>query len=307
MRVFVAGGTGVIGRRAVDLLVAAGDEVTAVSRSSDSDDRLRAAGATPVRVSLFDAPAVRAAVDGSEAVVNLATSIPPMSRLAWRRAWADNDRLRTEAPRNLVDAALATGAPRYVQESVTFLYADHGDRWIDETGTVAADGPTATAVDAEDQAARFTAGGGTGVSLRFAQFVAGDSGHLRDLLPIIERGWLPLVGDHDGYESYVDADDAAAAVLAALDAPAGVYNVAEDDPATRREHATALSEALGRPVRLPPAVLGALPPLRVKARSQRVSNRRLVQLGTWSPRRPGMRDRWSTLVPELRAAAAGRH
>lgn len=304
MRVFVAGGTGVLGRRTVDRLVAAGHEVSAVSRWPDRDDLLRSAGATPVRVSLFDGRATRAAVDGHDAVVNIATSIPPLRRAAWRRAWRTNDRLRSEASRNLVDAALAAGASSYVQESVGFLYADAGERWIDESAPVAPEGPTATAVDAEEQAERFTAAGGTGVSLRFAEFVAGDSGHFLELLPFLERGWLPLVGDHGGYQSFVDADDAAAAVVAALDAPAGVYNVAEDHPATRRDHAAALSEVLGRPVRLPPAILGSLPPLRVKARSQRVSNRRLQELTAWATGRPSMRERWSTLLPELRSGAA---
>ncbi|MBW3658116.1 MAG: NAD(P)-dependent oxidoreductase [Actinobacteria bacterium] len=303
MRVFVAGATGVLGRRVVEQLVAAGHVVTAVSRTADRDGLLRAAGATPVRVALFDPSAVRAAVAGHDAVVNVATSIPPLSRAAWRRAWRTNDRLRTEASRTLVDAAIATGASRYVQESVGFLYADAGGRWIDESAPLAPEGPTATAVDAEAEAARFTAAGGTGVALRFAEFVAGDSGHFRELLPFLERGWLPLVGDHDGYQSFVDADDAAAAVVAALDAPAGVYNVAEDDPAPRHEHAAALSDVLDRPVRLPPAIVGSLPPLRVKARSQRISNRRLQERTGWSPRRPSMAERWTTLLPELRSGA----
>ncbi|MBW3620000.1 MAG: NAD(P)-dependent oxidoreductase, partial [Actinobacteria bacterium] len=115
------------------------------------------------------------------------------------------------ASRHLVDAALAAGASRYVQESVGFLYADGDDRWIDESAPVDAVRPTGTALDAEAEASRFASQGGTGVSLRFAEFVAGDSGHLRDLLPFLERGWLPLVGDPAGYPPYVEVDDAAAA------------------------------------------------------------------------------------------------
>lgn len=303
MRVFVAGATGVLGRRVVDRLVADDHEVTAVSRSPGKDDRLRRSGAAPVRLDLFDSAAVAVAVAGHDAVLNLATAIPPVDRMALRRAWHDNDRLRSEASRVLVDAALSAGAGRYVQESITFLYADQGDRWIDESGPVDAAGVTATAGEAEAQAARFTSAGGVGVALRFAQFVASDSSHLRDLLPIIERGWLPLVGDHDGYESYVDADDAAAAVVAALDAPAGVYNVADDEPLTRREHAAVVSEAVGRPVRLPPSIVGALPPLRVKARSQRIVNRSLTTAVSWRPRRASMREGWPAVLSAVREEA----
>jgi uncharacterized protein YbjT (DUF2867 family) len=133
MRIFIAGATGVIGRRAVDEAVAAGHEVTAVARSRAKADRLRAAGATPIQVDLFHPDGVRAAVDGHDAVVNLATRIPPLGRMVFEASWADNDRLRREASRVLVDAALATGASRYVQESVWLLYADGGDRWLDES------------------------------------------------------------------------------------------------------------------------------------------------------------------------------
>lgn len=299
MRTFIAGATGVIGRRAVDQFVAAGHEVTAVARTRDKADRVRAAGGTPVRVDLFDPDDVRAAVEGHDAVVNLATRIPPLSRMAFKAAWADNDRLRREGSRILVDAALATGASRYVQESVWLLYADGGDRWLDESAPVEAATMTASALAAEEQAARFTGGGGRGVALRFAQFVAPDSGHFRDLLPILERGWFPLVGDHDGYTSYVDADDAAAAVVAALDAPAGLYNVADDDPLTRAEHAAVLSDALGRAVRLPPAVVGSLPRLRLQARSQRVSNARFREVTPWAPRCASMRQGWPAVLAAL--------
>jgi nucleoside-diphosphate-sugar epimerase len=159
---------------------------------------------------------------------------------------------------------------------------------------------TASALAAEEQAARFTDGGARGVTLRFGQFVAPDSGHLQDLLPILERGWLPLVGDHDGYATYLDADDAAAAVVAALDAPAGLYNVVDDEPLTRAEHAAVVSDAFGHAVRLPPAVVGPLPRLRLQARSQRVSNARFREVTSWAPRCASMRQGWPAVLAALR-------
>src|SRR5690242_528809 len=122
MRIFVAGATGILGRRAVADLVAAGHSVTAVVRSDAKADVARALGAEPVRVSLFDPEALRAAVAGHDAVCNLATHIPPLSRAADPRAWNENNRIRSEASGNLVDAALAAGASVYVQESIAFLY-----------------------------------------------------------------------------------------------------------------------------------------------------------------------------------------
>ncbi len=277
--------------------------MTGVARTDAKADQLRAAGATPVRVDLFDAHAVRAAVEGHDAVCNLATHIPPTAKMAFARAWATNDRLRAEASRNLVDAALAAGASRYVQESIALLYADAGDAWVDEDAPIEPSTFLESALVAEEQAARFTAGGGTGVVLRFGQFVSADSDHLQTMLPMLERGVLPLVGDHDGYVSYVHADDAAAAVVAALDAPAGRYNVAEDDPMTRAEHAAVLADVLGRSIHLPPQVVGSLPRVKVQGRSLRIANRRLRDATTWAPRAASMREVWPGLVTALREAA----
>lgn len=300
MRVFITGATGVLGRRSVRGLLAAGHEISAVARSEEKAAELRLVGASPVAVDLFDPEELGRAVAGHQAVVNLATSIPPTSGMARRAAWKDNDELRTLASRNLVDAALDADVERFVQESVTFQYADGGPDWLDEAARVEPVGVTASAAEAEAQVARFNASGGTGSVLRFAQFVAPESLHLHEMLPIIERGWLPLVGDADGYESYVHADDAAAAVVAALGAPVGVYNVSDDDPLTRREHAAVVAAVMGRPVRLPPALVGRIPALRIKARSQRISNRRLQEVSPWSPRSASMTRGWPVLLATLR-------
>src|SRR5690349_1799280 len=117
MKVFVAGGTGVVGRRAVERLVEAGHDVSVIARSDEKAALVVSLGATPARVSLFDAPALTEAVAGHEVVVNLATHIPPLTRAGLMSSWQENNRIRTEGARNLADAALAAGASRYVQES----------------------------------------------------------------------------------------------------------------------------------------------------------------------------------------------
>jgi nucleoside-diphosphate-sugar epimerase len=298
MRIFVAGATGVIGRRTVDQLIAAGHDVTAVARTEEKAARLWDQGARPVMVDLFDADAVDRAVQGHEAVVNLATHIPPASRAAFRRAWRENNRLRTEASRHLAGAAAHAGAEVLVQESISLLYADGGDDWLGEGAPVVPTVFTRSAVEAERQARAFsaTAPGGRAVVLRFAQFVAPESGHIQQLLGLARRGILPLVGDPEGYESCIDADDAARAVVAALDCPSGTYNVAEDAPMTRQEHAAVFAEALGRPVRLPPGWLGRIPRLDHVARSRRVANRTLRDATGWAPVHGNMTSVWPSLL-----------
>ena len=307
MRVFVAGGTGVIGRRAVEQLVAAGHEVTAVARTEEKAAALRAQGAQPVTVDLFDAEAVKAAAAGHQAVVNLATAIPPSSRTALRPAWRENDRLRTEASQHLARAAVAAGAEVFVQESVALLYADGGNAWLAEDAPVAATAQTRSALAAEGHAAAFTgeSEGGRGVALRFASFVADDSGFVQQFLAMARHGVLPLLGRPDGYESFIHIDDAARAVVAALDCPPGVYNVAEDVPATRQEHAEAFAAALGRPVALLPGWTGRMLRLDVLARSRREANGRLREAAAWSPEHPEIRSVWASLLEgsDVRARA----
>ena len=166
MKVFVTGGTGVVGTRAIPALVADGHEVTALARSTEKAASVRALGATPVEVDLFDADAVKAAVVGHDAVANLATSIPPLWKAAGKNAWDLNDRIRREGSAILVDAALAAGADRFVQESIAFPYVDNGDGWIDEDHAIDNTlGPFRGSGVAEAQAARFTTEGGVGVVL----------------------------------------------------------------------------------------------------------------------------------------------
>ncbi|HJR26137.1 MAG TPA: NAD-dependent epimerase/dehydratase family protein, partial [Acidimicrobiales bacterium] len=248
MKVFVTGGTGVVGTRAIPALVAAGHEVTAVARSADKAALVRELGGRPVEADLFDADAVKDAVAGHDAIANLATSIPPLSRASRPKAWEANERIRRVASRLLVDAALATGATHVVQESIAFPYVDNGDRWIDEDHPVDhALGPFGGAGVAEGETARFTEAGGTGVVLRFAQFYAAEATHTVAFNRAVRWFRLnPFFGDPDAYTSFVHADDAGSAVAAALRAPAGIYNVVDDEPMTRAEAGQVVAAANGR-------------------------------------------------------------
>lgn len=301
MKVFVTGGTGAIGRPTLPLLVAAGHDVTAVARSAEKRAQVDAAGAASVEVDLFDPGAVERAVDGHDAVVNLATNIPPVTRATRASAWEVNDRLRREASRNLVDAALEGGASRIVQESITFSYPDSGDRWIDaESATPAPSAVVASALEAEANVERFTAAGRAGVVLRFGTFYGPGLHHTTTFLRWARRGVVYSGGDPDGYMSSIHVDDAAAAVVAALDAPPGVYDVVDDEPVTRREHAAILAQAAGRSrYVVAPGRLARVGGRTIEAilRSQRVSNRRFREATGWQPR-------WRSVREGLPAVAA---
>jgi len=299
MRVFVAGSTGVIGRRAVAALVAAGHDVTAVVRSPAKAEFARSLGATPVEVSLFDPDALRAAAAGHDAVCNLATHIPPLTKAATASAWAENSRIRSEGSRNLAEAARAVGAAVYVQESIAFLYGEHGSDVIDAERTPIQDTRFTEPVRAAEAACRqFAAAAGRGVVLRFGIFRAPDSEQTLTTMRSARRGIAIEPGRPDGWFPAIDAGDAAAAVVAALDAPSGTYDVVDDAPLARKDSNAALAAAVGRrrlwAIPSSKKVVGPL------ADSQRVSNARFKAVTNWSPRVRSLRQGWP-----LTARAAG--
>ena len=288
MKIYLSGATGVIGRRALPALLAAGHDVTAVARSDEKAAALDAAGATPSQIDLFDSDAVTAAVAGHEAVVHLATNIPTGADVAVKRGWRTNDRLRTEAASNLRAAAIATDAQRFVQESITFPYLPNGDDWIDETHPCDYFWGNESSKQAEEGCGAFTEAGGTGVVLRFGLFFAPDSAHVQTYVAAAKKGLWSVTGADDTRISWVHVDDAAGAVVAALDTPAGIYNVAEPEPLPRADHRLALAEAVDRN-RLrgvPAAVQRALGAgVETVSRAHRISSAALSEATGWEATR----------------------
>ncbi len=285
----MAGATGVAGRRAVRNLVAAGLDVSGVARSSSKATLLQSLGASPVEVDLFDISEVQQAVKDHDVIVNLATSIPTSAaRMGMRRAWKENDRIRREVSRNLVEAALATSAECLVQESIAFMYEDRKDDWIDENVSIELAPHVYSALEAEGQARRFTDGGGRGIVLRFGQFYAADAPHTVTMVKVARRGISPFVGPRSAYLPLLHADDIATAVVAALQAPSGIYNVSDDEPLRRHELAAVLAEALDkRKLRnLPYGWMKLSEITKMYLRSQRASNRRFKEATGWTPVHP---------------------
>ena len=243
-----------------------------------------------------------AAVAGHDVVCNLATSIPLGDRANDPEAWEDNDRIRRDASRNLVHAALGAGVSRYLQESIVFVYADGGERFLDEAAEVAPSSVTSAALVAEAEAARFAEHGAAGVALRFGQFYGFDSGHTVRAIDAALAGRPVELGDEAAYRSSVSTDDAASAVVAALRAPSGVYNVVDDRPLRRGEYVDALATALGVPSPAKRSVTVELPePFTVMLRSQRVSNQRFKEATGWQPRFPSAWEGWAAVIAAWRA------
>jgi len=298
MKVFLTGATGAIGPATVRGLVSAGHEVRAVARGDAKAALVRELGAEPVAVDLFDADAVRSAVAGSDAVLHLATNVPPIKKAAKASAWATHNALRTTATEHLVTAARENGTRTFVKESVSFVYPDRGGAWIDED--VAADesiGMLRPTLEGERIALGFAGDDGTAVVLRFGLFYGPHTRTTEEALRMARWRVSTVAGRRDGYMSSLHTDDAASAVVAALDAPTGIYNVCDDEPLIRRDYLDAFRRAFGLPkLLLAPAWLLRLVggrASRVVTASQRCSNRRFRDATGWVPAFPSAREGWA--------------
>jgi nucleoside-diphosphate-sugar epimerase len=303
MRIFLAGATGVVGRRAIPLLVQAGHDVTALGRTPDKCALIERLGAVPIQLDLFDARGVRDGVAGHDVVINVATHIPPPGlRMMLRSAWRENDRIRSTGSRILADAARAGGATLFVQESFAPIYEDGADRWIDEDSPIRPAKYNRSVADAERSAAWFNEQGGEGVVLRFAAFYGPDAAQVLELVRSVRNGRAMLPGRPEGFFSSIAHDDAATAVVAALSLPAGTYNVTDDDPVTRREYVDTLAQTLGvPPPKLPPPWLTRLGGSLADTigRSLRISNKKLRNAAGWTPQYRSVRQGWPAVVAAL--------
>lgn len=300
MKVFVTGGTGVLGGSAIRALLADGHDVVAAARGADKARALETVGVTPVHVRIFDTRAMTGALRGFDAVCNLATSIP-VGRAGMRPgAWRVNDRLRIEGSRAVACAAEEAGIRRLVQESVSFLYADGGDRWITETSPLSVTGALEPAAVAETNALGFAAACREAVVLRFGNLVGPDAA-TRWLLARARAGRPIGIGAADDWAHVVHPEDAGSAVAAALQAPGGVYNVGAD-PVRRGAMQAVFAEMVDRDqvANLSKIVvrLGGerLEPL---TRSHRVSSTKLHEMTGWKPARPVFQADW-VKVPSTR-------
>jgi nucleoside-diphosphate-sugar epimerase len=262
VKVFVAGATGVIGRRLVPMLVERGHEVTAMTRSPEKADQIRAMGATPAIRDVFDAEGLRAemASVAPEVVVHELTDLPAdVDPRKAAQQLAGNDRIREEGTRNLVDAALAAGARRMVAQSISFVYRMDGTLKT-EDDPLFEDAPfpwsrSVQAVHALEDAVTKTEGL-EGIVLRYGFFYGPGSSYAPGgyYAREVGRRRFPIVGRGSGVFSFIHVDDAAAATMAAVEqGKPGIYNVVDDEPAPLREWLPVYAEALGakQPRRVP--------------------------------------------------------
>jgi nucleoside-diphosphate-sugar epimerase len=312
MKVLVAGATGAIGRRLVPLLVQAGHDVTGMTRRPERRAEIAAAGATPALADALDADQVASLVAAvePEVIVHELTALAAADLRRLDRAFAETNRLRTEATDLLLAAGQAVGLRRFVAQSFAgWPFARTGGPVKSEEDPLDPDPPASMretlAAIRHLEAAVTGAAWTEGIVLRYGGFygpgtsLGPEGGEHAEL---VRKRRFPVVGAGGGVWSFVHVDDAARATLAAVErGRRGVYNVVDDDPAPVAEWLPALADALGaRPPRRLPRWLGrvaageAATVMMTEVRGAANAKARR-ELG-WRPEHPSWRDGFRELA-----------
>jgi nucleoside-diphosphate-sugar epimerase len=260
VKVFVAGGAGVLGRRLVPQLVAGGHQVTATTTSPAKLGLLEQLGAEGVVMDGLDAASVGEAVAKArpDAIVHQMTGLSPAhtGKPDFKhpdRFFAATIRLRTEGTDHLLAAAEATGVAHVVAQSFGAFGGICEGGWVKTEDDPVDPGPASASKGTE--ALRYVedvvlkAGG---VALRYGSFYG--PGAIDDQVELVRKRKFPLVGGGTGYMSWVHLDDAASATILAMEQKAtGVFNIVDDEPAPASEWLPYLAACAGakRPMRVP--------------------------------------------------------
>lgn len=264
MRIFLAGATGVIGRRLLPTLIRRGHEVVGMTRNPERVDDLTSTGARAVVCDVFDEGAVRQAVGEArpDVLIHQLTSLPATihpRKIATELA--ANDRIRIEGTRSLVGAAVEAGVQRIVAQSIAFAYAPVGSPIKDEEAPLWLDAPWPwrRSVEAISRLERqVMSAGGEAVVLRYGSLYGPGTAYAGDgaIAGAVRRRQFPIAGTGSGIFSFVHLDDAVRATVSALTRGSGrTYNIVDDEPAPVRTWLPYYAATLGAP---PPRKVGRM-------------------------------------------------
>jgi nucleoside-diphosphate-sugar epimerase len=261
MRVFVAGGAGVLGQRLVPRLVARGHQVTATTTTSAKLDQLARLGAVGVVMNGLDAASVGETVAAArpDVIVHQMTGLslghagkPDLKHFD---RWAEPTiRLRTEGTDHLLAAAEAAGVSQFVAQGYANWNGIREGGWVktEEDPLEPLEGTAAQKSMASLRHIEEVVGKADGTVLRYGGSYG--PGATDDQVELVRKRQFPLVGNGSGHSSWVHLDDAARATVLAVEQQArGVFNIVDDDPAPASEWLPYLAACAGakRPMRVP--------------------------------------------------------
>ena len=286
MRIAVTGATGVLGQEAVEALVAAGHEVTGITRRDSGVPIIEGRGGRAVVADVFDRTDLARAFRGYEVVINTLAHVPVGMAGLRPLSWREDDKLHLEASVAIARAAADANVRKLIQESTIYLYPDNGTDWIGEDQPLSVRNQAFRPRVAEMRAAvDFAAAGRSSVILRLGQLFGRDQ-HTTHALKATRSGDPILLGKPENYVTLLHHTDAGRAFVAALRADSGFYNVG-GEPITKARWAKDLAAEAGveHPAKFYPEITQAIVGTRLdtQRRSLRVSSVRLMSETGWRP------------------------
>ena len=310
MKVFIAGASGVLGRRLTRQLVARGHSVIGLVRSSNAENAVRAAGGEPRQADLFDAESLARAADGCDSVIHAATAIPTKRKTS-PADWAMNDRIRRKGTRCLTEAAAKIGAKTYLQQSIVWVARPKNESAFDEDSPTVPDPIVQSAIDAE--AIARDAGSAEGfvtAVLRGGFFYCSDSAHTHMLGDALRKRGMPVIGRGDAVWAMIHTDDAASAFVTVAEHPRnGVWHVVDNELVSVRAFLETFASRLGAqpPRRVPEWLakwLAGEQAVAYLTKSTRTTNARFRTDFGWSPRFPTYREGLDQIVAAWKVEVA---
>ena len=307
MKVFVAGASGALGRQLVPQLVVAGHEVVGMTRTDSKQDLIRSLAARPVVADALDPGQVAGAIAEAkpEVIVHQLTALTSIDFRKVEESFALTNRLRTEGTDNLLSAAKAVGARRFIAQSFAgWPYARTGGPVKTEEDQLDPDPPEPLRTTHE--AIRHLEDAVTGAEwieglvLRYGGFygpgtsLASEPPGEQDM--IVKKRQFPIVGGGTGVWSLIQIEDAATATAGAVErGEPGIYNIVDDDPAPVSEWLPALAVAIGaKPPRRVPRwlgrILGGEAVAVMLTETRGASNAKAKRELGWKPRYPSWRQ-----------------
>ena len=307
MKIFIAGASGVLGRRLVRQLVARGHSVIGQARSAKAEAVLRESGGEPRQADLFDAESLAAAATGCEIVIHAATAIPTKQKTV-PSDWAMNDHIRRKGTRCLAEAAAKIGAKAYLQQSITWVARPRDESAFDEDAPVVPEPAIQSAIDAEQIAREAGAAEGFTVAvLRGGYFYDYESAHTRMIGDALRKRQLPIFGSGEALWGMIHTDDAASAYVAAAEKPkSGIWHIVDNELVPVRVYLSEFAARMGAPAprRVPVWLarwLAGEQAVRYFTKSTRTTNGRFRREFGWAPKYPTFREGLDQIVAAWRA------
>ncbi len=296
MKIFVAGATGVLGRRLTRRFQDRGITVVGLVRNENGAHIVRTQGGYPVYADIFDADALARCAEGCDVIIHAATSIPVKTKPK-AADWAMNDRLRREGTQALTACAAHVGARTYIQQSVIWVARPSNGAFFDEESPVQPDPVSRSAYDSEVIARAAGEKHGFNVSvLRCGWFYGPDAAHTRFLADGLQKRRLPIIGSGEALWSCLHLDDAAGAFVTAAEASLrGVWHIVDDHPVRVADFIRYFASRLNAPTPmhiptwLARWVAGAYA-VNFFTQTVRTSNARFRSATGWTPKYPSYRE-----------------